>query len=324
MAGMTLKFKKYSWQLAPHDIREIRQRVFIDEQHVPPALEWDDTDEISDHYLAMLPDNTPVGVARMFTTLNETAHIGRMAILPEFRGQKIGEALLRHLIHEAADNCSELRLSAQQHAISFYQQSGFHVCSDFYEDAGIPHADMRSLAPALLAKNLGKVTQPMILEKDSESWLFTSEADMTALIDTIAGQAQQRIWLYDRVLHHKLYDRFRFRELVSALARRHPLSEVRLLIHDDQPLIKSRHQIVELMRRMPSRIKLRLVSGEYSTESQPFLLADREGVVYRHNFENPEGFAGFSDSRRVKLLSENYQRMWDAGKNSSELRELPI
>lgn len=324
MAGMTLRFRKYSWQLAPRDIREIRQRVFVDEQQVPPELEWDDTDEIADHYLAVLPDNTPVGVARLFTTLDETAHIGRMAILPEFRGRKFGEALLRHLMCEAAGNCSELRLSAQQHAISFYQQSGFHICSDFYDDAGIPHADMRSLAPALLVKNLGKAMQPMILEQDSESWLFTSEADMTALIDTIAGQAQQRIWLYDRVLDHDLYDRLRFREIVSALARRHPQSEVRLLIHDDQPLIKRRHQIVELMRRIPSRVELRLVSDEYPTENQPFLLADREGVVYRHNFEKPEGFAGFSDSRRVKLLSENYQRMWDAGKNSPELRELPI
>ncbi|HTN33323.1 MAG TPA: GNAT family N-acetyltransferase [Marinobacter sp.] len=322
---MTPRFRKYSWQLAPRHIREIRQRVFIDEQHVPPALEWDDTDEIADHYLAVLPGNTPVGVARLFTTLDETAHIGRMAILPEFRGRGIGVALLRHLIREAAGSSySELRLSAQKHAISFYQQSGFHVCSDFYDDAGIPHADMRCLAPSLLPDALGKIAQPMILGQDSESWQFNSEADLNSLTDSIADQAQQRIWLYDRHLDHNLYSRFRFRELVSALARRHPLSEVRLLIHDDKPLIKRRHEIVELMRRMPSRIELRLVNDDYPAESQPFLLVDREGVVFRHSFEKPEGFAGFSHSRRVTLLSERYQRMWDSGRNSLEVRELPI
>ena len=99
---MSMRIRKYSWQLAPRSLREIRQRVFIDEQKVPPDLEWDDTDEIADHFLAVLPDNTPVAVGRMFTTLDDTAHIGRMAVLPEHRGKGIGEAMLRHIMAEAA------------------------------------------------------------------------------------------------------------------------------------------------------------------------------------------------------------------------------
>ncbi|AOY87401.1 GNAT family N-acetyltransferase [Marinobacter salinus] len=321
---MNVRFRKYSWQLAPGSVREIRQQVFIDEQRVPPSLEWDDTDEIADHYLAVLPDNTPVGVARLFSTLEETAHIGRMAILPEFRGSGIGEALLQHLIREASDQYSELQLSAQEHAIPFYQRSGFHVCSDLYEDAGIPHVDMRCLAPSLLSQELGKSLQPMILGADSQTWLFNRESQMLDLMDTAVGQAGQRLWLYDRLLAHDLYDRSRFRELISALARRHRLSEVRLLVHDDKPLIRRRHQLVELMRRLPSRIELRLANDDYPIDDQPFLLADREGVVYRHDFYKPEGFANFSDGGRVKLLSESFQRMWDVGRSSLELRELPL
>lgn len=120
---MSIRFRKYSWQLAPAFIRDIRQQVFIEEQKVPPELEWDETDEIADHYLAVLPDNTPAGVARLFSTLEETGHIGRMAILPQYRGQGIGEALLRHLIAESADRFAELRLSAQEHAIPLDRKS---------------------------------------------------------------------------------------------------------------------------------------------------------------------------------------------------------
>ncbi|MBL3825405.1 MULTISPECIES: GNAT family N-acetyltransferase [unclassified Marinobacter] len=321
---MSIRFRKYSWQLAPASIRDIRQQVFIEEQKVPPELEWDETDEIADHYLAVLPDNTPAGVARLFSTLEETGHIGRMAILPQYRGHGIGEALLRHLIAESADRFSELRLSAQEHAIPFYQRSGFHVCSGVYDDAGIPHFDMRCLAPDLAAESLGTKDQPMILGSDTDSWLFDTEARLLGLMDSVVGQAGQRIWLYDRLLEHDLYDRHRFRELISALARRHRLSEVRLLIHDDKPLVKRRHALVELMRRLPSRMELRLVNEDYPVEDQPFILADREGVVYRHDFYKPEGFAKFSDGGRVKLLSENFQRMWDAARPSLELRELPL
>ncbi|MCG7199367.1 GNAT family N-acetyltransferase [Marinobacter pelagius] len=321
---MTVRIRKYSWQLAPGHIRDIRQRVFIEEQQVPPALEWDDTDEIADHFLAVLPDNTPVGVARLFSSLDETAHIGRMAVLPEHRGQGIGEALLRHLLAEAADQYDEIRLSAQEHAIPFYERSGFHVCSDVYDDAGIPHYDMRCLAPELAVAELEERDYPLLLEQDRKSWLFSTETRMLALMDSLAGQAGQRIWLYDRLLEHDLYDRLRFRELISALARRHRLSEVRLLIHDDKPLVKRRHQLVELMRRLPSRMELRLVNEDYPVADQPFMLIDREGVLYRHDFYKPDGFCNFSDSGRVKLLAETFQRMWDCGRSSLELRQLPL
>lgn len=321
---MAIRFRKYSWQLAPASVRDIRQRVFIDEQRVPPELEWDQTDEIADHYLAVLPDNTPAGVARLFSTLEETGHIGRMAILPEHRGSGIGEALLRHLIEESAGRFSELRLSAQEHAIPFYRRSGFHVCSDVYDDAGIPHYDMRCLAPELTAQALASANHPMVLGADTGSWLFESEDRLVALLDSVVGQAGQRIWLYDRLLSHDLYDRHRFRDLISTLARRHRLSDVRLLIHDDKPLVKRRHQLVELMRRLPSRMELRLVNTDYPVADQPFALVDREGVVYRHNFDKPEGFATFADGGRVKLLSEDFQRMWDAARPSVELRELPL
>lgn len=319
-----LRIRKYSWQLAPAHIRDIRQRVFVEEQGVPPQLEWDATDDIADHYLAVNADNEPVAVARLFSTLEETAHIGRMAVLPDWRGKGIGEALLHHLIAEAGEPFNELRLSAQQQAIAFYQRSGFHVSSDPYDDAGIPHVDMRCLAPDLIATELGNRTLPMLLGNDRQSWLFASEHSMISLLDSLVGQASQRLWLYDRVLDHDTYDRHPFRELLSALARRHRLSEVRLLIHDDKPLIKRRHQLVELMRRLPSRIELRLVNTDYPVTDRPFVLVDREGVLHRHDFSKPEGFANFADGGRVKLLADTFQRMWDAGRRSLELRDLPL
>lgn len=325
---MKLRFRKYPWQLAPGVIREVREQVFIREQKVPPELEWDDSDELAEHYLAVMPDNTPVAVARLIPTLDEVAHIGRMAVLPPYRGKGIGAALLRELIRDAAGQVRELRLSSQQHAIPFYQRNGFHIASEPYDDAGIPHVTMRCLAPQPLICSFDDTSysrqRPMILGEDDKSWLIHTDQDLLPLMDNLAGQAQQRIWLYDRLLDHELYDREPLRDILSALARRHRISEVRLLIHDDKPLVQRRHQLVELMRRLPSHISLRLVSSNYPAEDQPFMLVDREGVLFRHRFDRPEGFAGFADSGRVRLLAEQFQRMWDYSRASLELRELPI
>lgn len=324
---MNLRFRKYSWQLAPAQVREIRQRVFIREQSVPPELEWDDTDEIADHYLAVLPDNTPVATARLFTSLEETAHIGRMAVLPEYRGRGIGEALLQHLIRDNALRYPRFELSAQVHAVNFYHRCGFHICSDTYDDAGIPHVDMRCLAPMTLVQAMDEEAHgqtPLLLGQDGQAWRFESEPQLIPLLDSVAGQASRCIWIYDRLLEHSLYDRFTLREILSGLARRHRASEVRILIHDDKPLVKRRHSLVELIRRLPSHMTLKLVNPDYPVEDSAFLLADSDGLVYRHDAGQPAGFAGFSHAGRVRQLTEAYQRMWAVARPSIELRDLPL
>ncbi|MGP1716474.1 MAG: GNAT family N-acetyltransferase [Methylophilus sp.] len=121
------------------ECRMIRQRVFIEEQQVPIALEWDVSDQTALHLLA-LTDSQPAGCARVLTD----GHIGRMAVLAPWRGKGVGEALL----HEAVQVCRQLevthaRLSAQTHAIDFYARAGFVVCSAPYLDANIMHVDMQ-------------------------------------------------------------------------------------------------------------------------------------------------------------------------------------
>ncbi|WP_166265833.1 GNAT family N-acetyltransferase [Marinobacter caseinilyticus] len=322
---MTLKIRKYSWQLAPDAVKDIRLSVFIDEQGVPPELEWDDTDAIADHFIALLPDNTPVAVARMYPSITDTAHFGRMAVVKTYRGRGYGQRLLRHMVTEAAPDFDDFYLSAQVKAIPFYQRAGFHVCSEPYDDAGIPHVDMRCFAPTLAINAQPNLRpRPLVVGQDNESWLFSSERDFIALTDSIASQARQRLWLYDRLLDHDHFDRLRFRELLSNLARRHRLSEVKLLIHHDKPLVQRRHQIIELMRRLPSKIQLRLVSPDHPTDDRAFMIADRGALIVRHGFDQPEGFANFSAPGHVKRQAESFQRMWDAGRPSVELRQLPL
>jgi predicted GNAT family N-acyltransferase len=127
------------WPSAGAALAEIRRRVFIEEQSVPEALEWDGLDEGAMHVLASDGANRAIGCARMLPQ----GKIGRMAVLPEWRGSGVGRAMLETLIALArAQELSEVSLSAQTHAIPFYEQAGFRICSEIYDDAGIPHRDM--------------------------------------------------------------------------------------------------------------------------------------------------------------------------------------
>lgn len=122
-------------------IKMIRQTVFIDEQKVPEELEWDEFDVQSIHILAYY-DGVAVGTARLLPD----GHIGRMAVLQNYRNRKVGQSMLKYLLDIAKkDLNNKVLLSAQEQAVVFYQKQGFVVISDVYLDAGIPHFDMEYL-----------------------------------------------------------------------------------------------------------------------------------------------------------------------------------
>jgi predicted GNAT family N-acyltransferase len=125
-------------------LAQVRRTVFIDEQGVPEAMEWDAGDAVSLHLLALDGADQPIGCARLLPD----GHIGRMAVLPAWRGRGVGRALLDAAIHAArARGHTMLRLSAQTHAVAFYARAGFVAVGDEYEEAGIAHVAMqKSLA----------------------------------------------------------------------------------------------------------------------------------------------------------------------------------
>jgi predicted GNAT family N-acyltransferase len=128
------------WAHDAERLATIRRAVFIDEQGVPEALEWDADDADALHLLATRADGTAIGCARLLPD----GHVGRMAVLPAWRGRGVGRALLAAAINLArTQGHATLRLSAQTHAAGFYADAGFAAVGAPYEEAGIPHIAMQ-------------------------------------------------------------------------------------------------------------------------------------------------------------------------------------
>ena len=126
------------WQKDNVDLRRIREAVFIAEQAVPPEQEWDADDVEAVHFLA-LEDGYAIGTARLLAD----GQIGRVAVLRDWRGMNVGDALMQAVIAEAERRgLREQKLTAQVHATRFYERLGFEVVSEEFLEAGIPHVDM--------------------------------------------------------------------------------------------------------------------------------------------------------------------------------------
>jgi len=132
--------RRANWSQDGERLKQVRHAVFVLEQGVPEALEWDSQDSVSQHWLAEDKDRNPVATARLL----DNGQIGRMAVLADWRGNGIGRALLAAVIEAAAQRgFSEVFLHAQLSAESFYLAAGFRPEGEIFRAAGIPHRTLR-------------------------------------------------------------------------------------------------------------------------------------------------------------------------------------
>jgi len=139
-----IRIELCDWEKARAQATRIRFAVFVEEQRVPAEIEMDEHDAQCVHAIAYTEGGRAVGTGRLLPD----AHIGRMAVLKEWRRKGVGAAILGALMAEARRRgYPEVALSAQTHALEFYRRHGFAAQGEVYEEAGIPHQAMRKSLP---------------------------------------------------------------------------------------------------------------------------------------------------------------------------------
>lgn len=124
-------------------VASIRTKVFVIEQKCPAIEEFDDKDDIAEHYIGYC-DGEPVITCRVLYPETCIAKIGRIATLIEFRGRGFASNLLELLIGQMQKNkeIDEIQMSAQEHAIGLYEKLGFKVYGESYIEDYLPHSMM--------------------------------------------------------------------------------------------------------------------------------------------------------------------------------------
>lgn len=121
----------------------IRRTVFIEEQRIPPDLEWDGADAGCTHAVAFNRFGVPLGTGRLLEHVPGVAKIGRMAVLAPMRGGHVGRAVLDALMDAARrQGFGEAVLHAQLTAAPFYARAGFTERGPRFDEAGIAHVEM--------------------------------------------------------------------------------------------------------------------------------------------------------------------------------------
>jgi len=138
-AEPAVELRPATWAADGAALQSVRRSVFIEEQGIPESDEWDDIDPVARHVLVVAGNRDAIGTGR----LEPTGKIGRVAVLPQYRGTGVGSLIMGHLVNHATElGFTRVYLHAQTAAEGFYTRLGFRAEGPVFDECGIPHVRM--------------------------------------------------------------------------------------------------------------------------------------------------------------------------------------
>ena len=284
------------------ELRSVREAVFVQEQQVPLEEEWDALDPLSRHIIARDQDGHPIGTGR----LTPEHRIGRMAVLADWRGQGVGDAMLAALLEEArTQGWPAVSLHAQVSAEAFYARQGFIPHGERFQEAGIEHQAMHRalLGPTLVENSAGAI----------------------AAVLAVVTQARRALRIYTRELDPGLLDHPQVLDALRRYATARRGGEVQILLQDAGTPQRSLAPLLNLAQRLPSAYTFREVREPVDKAyAAAFIVNDVSGYYFRtlgHRFEGEVDLAG---GGRARQLRDEFGRFWERARPCTEFRALGI
>ncbi len=98
------------------------------QHHIPLREEFDEHDCDGTKYIVLLDDGYPVATCRFYELSTKCATIGRVVVLPEYRGQKLGAKVVYEAEKWIAEcGYTEIVIDSRLEAVGFYEKLGYKL-----------------------------------------------------------------------------------------------------------------------------------------------------------------------------------------------------
>lgn len=313
-------------------IRNVREMVFVTEMGLPEVLVSDETDESAVHWIAENSSGLMIGTIRM----SMDGEIARLAVDSEHRGQGVGQSLVELATMKAIRlGLPEVRLDALAALDSFYSQAGFTKRGEAFENFGLEH---QTYVKTTFIENVHELIRghsvngdryaesdlDYKLGEDKSLIMLRREVDFQSVVLEMTSQAVSSIRIYSPLLEHKLFDNLELRETCSALARKNKYTKIEILLYDSHRVVKHGHALLEISRKLPSSVRMKIVHPDWRRLNHEYVLVDTAGIIYRLDHETFDGYAKFSDKTECGRLGRQFNSAWETGLIDPDLRQIRI
>jgi len=307
-----------NYQTDLEDLQHVRNWVFVVEQQIPPEVEFDELDPQCHHFLARDAQRQPIATGR----LTADGRIGRMAVIREWRGQGVGQAVLRTLIEKARSlGLSRVNAHSQVGALGFYEKFGFSREGEVFSEAGIPHQRVHLQIPPL--EIVHRMPKPVA---DSVPAERVETIDAAAMVsEQIISKARRALYIYSHELEFGLYGQAIIVESLKQFVLGNRNSMVQIIIQEPMNLRGQTHPVLELAQRLSSHFLIRSpVDAEDLDNQSAFIINDCGAYLFRLFGNRYEGHWSPNLPSRHRQLHEAFERVWHRSRPCSEFRALGL
>ena len=133
------------WQRA--SAYSVRIQGMNRQHHIPLREEFDEHDCDGTKYIVLLDDGYPVATCRFYELSTKCAMIGRVVVLPEYRGQKLGAKVVYEAEKWIAEcGYTEIVIDSRLEAVGFYEKLGYKLIdSDVVKSGAFDCVRMRKV-----------------------------------------------------------------------------------------------------------------------------------------------------------------------------------
>lgn len=113
-----------TWQRA--GAYSVRIQGMNRQYHISLREEFDEHDGSESKYIVLLDDTYPIATCRFFEIGDKSVLLGRVVVLPEYRGHYLGSRVIKEAekwIEELG--YSEIRIDSRLEAVGFYEKLGY-------------------------------------------------------------------------------------------------------------------------------------------------------------------------------------------------------
>lgn len=140
----------------------------------------------------------------------------------------------------------------------------------------------------------------------------------------LARQARRRVDILSADLDPAVYNTAELAKALRQVAVTAPRPRIRILLECSKPLVRRRHRLLTLARRLPSAISVRELAPEAELPETVWMMVDGHGALWRRRSEGYRGGWNPDAAGPCRQWLREFNDLWAYSVESPELKALPL
>lgn len=140
----------------------------------------------------------------------------------------------------------------------------------------------------------------------------------------LCRSASRYIYILSATLDHTVFDRRELVEAISDLVRGSGQTEVRIVVSDTRALVSRGHQLLNLARRLPSKVLIQKLTEHPDWKGQTLVIRDLNGVLFKPGGSEHDAFYEPDSRASTQQHLDLFKELWRHSVKDPELRSLSL